>query len=123
MHKLYAPVTYAGELYIAKVTVEEYGSAEHGKRFYNLRGIKIDPVGGNRNPNIVPVMIIQVTEAKWNRYMESGKTIGEMLNENDAEMPNALDVEKIKTTELLRRNLSHKRPLPILRILLSLTTV
>ena len=55
--------------------------------------------------------------------MESGKTIGEMLNENDAEMPNALDVEKIKTTELLRRNLSHKRPLPILRILLSLTTV
>ena len=51
MHKLYAPVTYAGELYIAKVTVEEYGSAEHGKRFYNLRGIKIDPAGGAPDAN------------------------------------------------------------------------
>lgn len=60
-----------------------------------------EAVGGNRNPNIVPVMIIQVTEAKWNRYMESGKTIGEMLNENDVEMLNALDVEKNKNNRVI----------------------
>lgn len=46
MHKLYAPVDFNGELYVAKVTVEEYGAGDSFKRFYNLRGIKIDPAGG-----------------------------------------------------------------------------
>lgn len=46
MHKLYAPVDFNGELYVAKVTVEEYGAGDSSKRFYNLRGIKIDPAGG-----------------------------------------------------------------------------
>ena len=47
MHKLYALVNYNGVPYIAKVTVEEYGAGEEAhRRFYNLRGIKIEPVGG-----------------------------------------------------------------------------
>ena len=46
MHKLYAPVMYDGKPYIAKVTVEEYGVKETGRRFYNLRAIKISPAGG-----------------------------------------------------------------------------
>lgn len=47
MHKLYALVNYNGVPYIAKVTVEEYGAGEEShRRFYNLRGIKIEPVGG-----------------------------------------------------------------------------
>ncbi len=46
MHKLYAPVDFNGDLYVAKVTVEEYGAGDSSKRFYNLRGIKIDPAGG-----------------------------------------------------------------------------
>ncbi len=46
MHKLYAPVDFNGDLYVAKVTVEEYGTGDSSRRFYNLRGIKIDPVGG-----------------------------------------------------------------------------
>ena len=72
-----------------------YAKKAHG--YY----VVAEAVGGNRNPNIVPVMIIQVTEAKWNRYMESGKTIGEMLNENDVEMLNALDVEKNKNNRVI----------------------
>ena len=52
MHKLYAFVDYNGAPYIAKVTVEEYGSSENaGRRFYNLRGIKIEPVGGAPDAN------------------------------------------------------------------------
>lgn len=46
MHKLYAPVDFNGNLYVAKVTVEEYGAGDSSRRFYNLRGIKIDPAGG-----------------------------------------------------------------------------
>ena len=50
MHKLYCPITYRGEIYIAKVTVEEYLIAEDGKvkrRGYNLRAIKIEAVNGS----------------------------------------------------------------------------
>ena len=50
MHKLYCPITYRGEIYIAKVTVEEYLNAEDGKvkrRGYNLRAIKIEAVNGS----------------------------------------------------------------------------
>lgn len=37
---------FNNDLYIAKVTVEEYGAENGGRRFYNLKGIKIDPAGG-----------------------------------------------------------------------------
>lgn len=50
MHKLYCPITYKGELYIAKITVEEYLNAEDEKvkrRGYNLRAIKIEAVNGS----------------------------------------------------------------------------
>ena len=53
MHKLYAYVEYNRKPYIAKISVEEYGTSENaGKRFYNLRGIKIEPVGGAPNTNV-----------------------------------------------------------------------
>ena len=37
---------FNNDLYIAKVTVEEYGAENGGRRFYNLKGIKIDHAGG-----------------------------------------------------------------------------
>lgn len=40
---------FNNDLYIAKVTVEEYGAENGGRRFYNLKGIKIDPAGGTPN--------------------------------------------------------------------------
>ena len=45
-NKLYSPVIFNNDLYIAKVTVEEYGAENGGRRFYNLKGIKIDHAGG-----------------------------------------------------------------------------
>ncbi len=58
--------------------------------------IVAEAVGGSRNPNIVPVQMIYVTEAKWNQFIGAGKTIGEMIYENDAEKRAALDVQKNK---------------------------
>ena len=54
--------------------------------------VVVEAVGGNRNPNIVPVEIIQVTKEKWQKWIGSGKTLGEMLFENDPEKLSALDV-------------------------------
>ena len=46
MHKLYAPITYNGIPYVAKITIEEY--YENGgtkKKFYNLQNIEMSPTG------------------------------------------------------------------------------
>ena len=45
-NKLYSHVIFNNDLYIAKVTVEEYGAENGGRRFYNLKTIKIEPAGG-----------------------------------------------------------------------------
>lgn len=45
-NKLYSHVIFNNDLYIAKVTVEEYGAENGGRRFYNLKGIKIESADG-----------------------------------------------------------------------------
>ncbi len=50
MHKLYTPIKYNGDLYIAKIAVEEYLNVGDGKikhRGYNLKAIKIEAVNGS----------------------------------------------------------------------------
>ncbi len=37
---------FNNDLYIAKVTEEEYGAENGGRRFYNLKGIKIESADG-----------------------------------------------------------------------------
>ncbi len=47
MHKLYALNNIGDKTYISKLSVEEYGNGnDTGKRFYNLREIKISPALG-----------------------------------------------------------------------------
>ena len=60
-----------------------------------------EAVGGKRNPNIVPAMMIYVTEAKWNQFVGAGKTIGEMIYENDFDKLSALDVQKNKKNRVI----------------------
>ena len=55
--------------------------------------IVVEAVGGKRNPNIIPVIVHQFTMEKWNDMIAAGKTIGELLHENDANKSAALDVE------------------------------
>lgn len=55
MHKLYAPVKFNNEIYIAKLTVEEFfnGNMKNPdtiKRLYNLQDIKIEPLRHLRHP-------------------------------------------------------------------------
>lgn len=60
-----------------------------------------EAVGGKTNPNIVPVMMLYVTDEKWRRFIGAGKTIGEMLYENDPEKINALDIQKNKKNRVI----------------------
>ena len=55
--------------------------------------IVVEAVGGKRNPNVIPVMLLNFSEEKWNDMMSLGKTLGEMLYENDTELRESLDVE------------------------------
>ena len=58
--------------------------------------VVVEAVGGKRNPNVVPVEILYFTEHKWNEMIIQGKTIGELLFENNPEYYNSLDVEANK---------------------------
>lgn len=55
--------------------------------------IVVEAVGGKQNPNIVPAMILQFSEDKWNKMMSEGKTLGELFYENDAKLRGFLDIE------------------------------
>ncbi len=49
LHKLYTLIKYDGQYYIAKTTIEEYYNEtikNAARRAYNLKAIKIEPVGG-----------------------------------------------------------------------------
>lgn len=49
LHKLYTMITYNGQTYIAKTTVEEFYNEttnRASRRAYNLKAIKIEPAGG-----------------------------------------------------------------------------
>ena len=78
----------------------------------------VEAVGGKRNPNVVPVMILQFDEKKWNDMMAKGMVLGQLLYENDPEKLSELDVSAIKKTELPWRNLLLTKPLLVLHVLL-----
>jgi len=68
-------------------------SFAYAKKSPNGYYIVVEVVGGRRNPNVVPVMLVQFSEAKWNDTIGSGKTLGELIHENDARLRDSLDVE------------------------------
>ena len=63
--------------------------------------VVVEAIGGKTNPNIVPVEIIYVKKDKWNRWIGQGKTIGEMLFENDLKMLSALDSDFNKKNRVI----------------------
>ena len=63
--------------------------------------IVVEAVGGKNNPNIVPVMVLQFSETKWNAMMSSGKTLGELFFENDSKKKNALDIAFNKNNRVI----------------------
>ena len=62
--------------------------------------VVVEAVGGKRSPYIYPVMILQFSKAKWNKMMAEGKTLGELLLENDPKKLKALDIEQNKKSRV-----------------------
>lgn len=62
--------------------------------------VVVEAVGGKKNPNIYPVMILQFSKAKWDRMIQQGKTLGEILLEGDTKKLQALDVAKNKKSRV-----------------------
>lgn len=67
-------------------------SFAYAKKSPNGYYIVVEAVGGKTNPNVVPVEILQFSEAKWDEMISKGKTLGELLFENDTKKRNSLDV-------------------------------
>ncbi len=67
-------------------------SFAYAKRTARGHYVVVEVVGGRRNPNIVPVQIVEVSQNKWNRWIGKGKTLGEMLYSGDPEFLAKLDV-------------------------------
>lgn len=62
--------------------------------------VVVEAVGGKKNPHIYPVMILQFSKDKWDKMMSQGKTLGEILFENDAKKLQALDIQKNKKSRV-----------------------
>ena len=68
-------------------------SFAYAKQSANGHYVVVEAVGGRKNPNITPVMVLEFNSNKWNSMINSGLTLGEILYEADEEMKSALDVE------------------------------
>jgi hypothetical protein len=70
--------------------------------------VVVEAVGGKNNPNIVPVMILNVSKEKWKKHItDDGKAISQMIYDdgNDNKKMRSLDATFNKKIELLRRSL------------------
>lgn len=50
----------------------------------------VEQVGGNRNPNVVPAMILEFAKKKLDTALNSGKSIAEIIYENDSKRLSAV---------------------------------
>ena len=89
---IYAP-DVVESLFTTNQNPTQRQSFAYAKKSPNGYYIVVEAVGGKKNPNVVPVMLLQFTEEKWNDMMSSGMTLGELLFENDEEKRNSLDVD------------------------------
>lgn len=62
--------------------------------------VVVEAVGGKKNPQIYPVLIVQFSKAKWNKMISEGKSLGEMLHEGEHQKLLAQDVVKNKKSRV-----------------------
>ena len=65
-------------------------SFAYSKKTTDGHYVVVEVIGGRKNPNITPVMVIHVNQKKWDAWKD--KTLGEMLYEHDKRLLDALDV-------------------------------
>lgn len=76
-------------------------SFAYAKKSADGHYIVVEAIGGKYNPNIVPVMVLQFSESKWNDMMASGKTLGELFFEYDHKKLDALDIRFNKKNRVI----------------------
>ncbi len=73
--------------------------------------VVVETVGGKRNPNITPVVILHFDTTKWNEYLNNNISLGEILFENDPKAKASLDVELNKKNRVTAAQFASKKPL------------
>ena len=72
--------------------------------------VVIEAVGGKRNPNVTPIMVLIFIKSKWKKMMSQGLTLGEILYSKDAKIKNLLDVNFNKKNRVIAAQLDSKKP-------------
>ena len=75
-------------------------SFAYAKKTVRGHYVVVEAVGGKKNPQIYPVLIVQFNKAKWNKMIAEGKSLGEMLHEGEPQKLMAQDVEKNKKSRV-----------------------
>jgi len=75
-------------------------SFAYAKKTVRGHYVVVEAVGGKKNPQIYPVMIVQFSKSKWNKMMAEGKSLGEILHESEPGKLQAQDVEKNKKSRV-----------------------
>ena len=107
---IYQPDVVEG-LFTKSQNVTQRQSFVYAKKSPNGYYIVVEAVGGKQNPNVVPVMILQFDETKWNDMMVQGKVLGELLFENDPKKYADLDISKIKKNRVTVAQFASRKPL------------
>jgi len=98
-------------LFTKSINVNQQQSFAYAKKSSNGHYVVVEAVGGKRNPNVVPVMILQFDEKKWNDMIANGMVLGQLLYENDPEKLSELDVSSIKKNRVTVAQFASKKPL------------
>ncbi len=91
----------------------------YAKKISKGHYVVVEAVGGKGNPNVVPVMVLQFSEKKFNEMIANDKAFGELFLRTIQKRSQSLIQSSTKRTELPWRNLLLKKPLQILHVLLS----
>ncbi|MDD6265158.1 MAG: hypothetical protein PUB34_02480 [Clostridia bacterium] len=83
---------YVEALFTSKNNPTQRQSFVYAKKDKEGYVIAVEVVGGNSNPNITPAMIIKFTKEKWESFIQSNNSLGEILYENDIAKKNSLDI-------------------------------
>ena len=93
-------------IYTTKENPVQRQSFAYAKKSSEGHYVVVEVVGGNKNPNITPTMVLEFNQDKWNEMIDSGKTLGEILYANDSKKKDALDIEYNKKNRVTAAQLS-----------------
>ena len=105
---IYSP-DFVEAIFSEKENPTQAQSFAYAKQTSDGHYVVVEVVGGNRNPSVVPAMIVKFDSHKWNNMIASGLTLGELVHENSTDLKNALDIRFNKKNQVTAAQFASKK--------------